>query len=311
MKQLSREAFVRAGQFILRHGRPLERTLYQHRFESTVIGDVLTELAHFQNEDGGFGQALEPDLRTPDSSALATGIGLQLLKDLGCLPDNAMVVKAVSYLLETFDEDARVWRAVSRHTNNYPHAPWWHDEDGSLGLRFDGFRIIPRVLITGLLHHYSALVPAGWLDGVTEETVGYIETADILGSGGGSDLEYAIHLAESENLPGHYKERLQTRILRAIPEVICRNPDDWHSYCITPLRVAASPESLGAELIWDELQLNLDFQVTHQTAEGCWQPTWSWGGRYPEVWNQARQEWCGYLTLQTLAQLDAFGRIEI
>ena len=199
---------------------------------------MLIELAHFQNEDGGFGHALEPDLRTPDSSALATAIGVQLLRDLECQPDHPMVSKAVGYLIRTFDEKARIWRVAPPSTNDHPHAPWWHDEDGSLGRVFDGFRIIPRALITGLLQHYSTLVPAGWLDGITEETVRYIETVEILGDGGGSDLEYAINLAESENLPGNYAARLKTRIRKAIPEVVCRDPDQWNSYCITPLRVA-------------------------------------------------------------------------
>jgi hypothetical protein len=311
MKQLSHEAYKRAQQYLLTYARPLERVMYHHRFGSAAMDDVLIELAHFQNEDGGFGQALEPDLRTPDSSALTTGIGLQLLRDLECQPGHPMVSKAVSYLIRTFDEKARIWRVAASSTNDHPHAPWWHDEGGSLGRMFDGFSIIPRALITGLLHHYSTLVPAVWLDGITEETVSTIETVEILGDGGGSDLEYAINLAESENLPGSYAVRLKARIRKAIPKAVCRNPEQWNSYCITPLRLASSPHTLGTDLIWDDLQRNLDFQIAHQTPEGCWQPTWTWGGLYPEVWKQARQEWCGKLTLQTLIQLDAFGRIEI
>jgi hypothetical protein len=311
MKQLSQKAYERAQQYLFRHGRPLERALYQHHFENAAVDEVLIELMHFQNEDGGFGHALEPDLRTPESSALATGIGVQLLRDLECQPDHPMVSKAVGYLMRTFDEKARIWPATASNANDHPHAPWWHDENGSLGRVFDGFRIIPRALITGLLQHYSTLVPAGWLDGITEETVRYIETVDILGEGGGSDLEYAINLAESENLPGHYAVRLKTRIRKDIPLVVVREADQWESYCITPLRIVPTPTSFGVDLIRDDLQRHLDFQITHQAPEGCWQPTWSWGGMYAEVWKQARQEWCGKLTLQTLIQLEAFGRIEI
>ena len=31
---------------------------------------------------------------------------------------------------------------------------------------------------------------------------------------------------------------------------------------------------------------------------------------YPEVWEQAKLEWRGHLTLEAVTQLDAFGRIE-
>ena len=72
----------------------------------------------------------------------------------------------------------------------------------------------------------------------------------------------------------------------------------------------SSINTIGANLIWKELQQHLDYQIEHQTPEGCWEPNWSWMGSYPESWEQARQEWCGHLTLQTLKRLEAFGRIE-
>ena len=310
MKQLSREAFGRARQFLITQARPLERALFEYRFEGATMDDVLAELAHFQNEDGGFGRALEPDLRTPSSSALATGIGLQMLRELECPAEHPLVCKAVAYLIETFEKKARVWRVAPPDTNSYPHAPWWHDEDGSLAQIFDDFRIIPRALIVASLLHFSALVPANWLEGVTEETVRYVEMVEVLGEGGGSDLEYAISLAETKNLPKTYAARLKIRLQEAIPAAVARDLTEWGSYCVTPLKVVPSPESLGADLIQDELQKHLGYQIKHQTAEGTWDPTWSWGDTYPEVWEQARLEWRGHLTINTLSGLRAFGRIE-
>jgi arginine/ornithine N-succinyltransferase beta subunit len=65
VKLLNREAFGRASQYLLTQARPLERALFEHRFEGANMDKVIAELAGFQNEDGGFGQALEADLRTP------------------------------------------------------------------------------------------------------------------------------------------------------------------------------------------------------------------------------------------------------
>ena len=311
MKQLSREAFARARRFIITQGRPFERALFRYRFEGAAVEGVLDELARFQNEDGGFGRALEPDSRTASSSALATGIGLQILRELECLADHPMVRKAVTYLRTTYDAEVPGWRAVAPDTNSFPHAPWWHDENGSLAQLFDGFRIVPRALILGSLHHFSTLVPLGWLDEVTEETVRYIEIVEVLGEGGGSDLRYAICLAEAKNLPQHYAKQLEARIREAIPTVVVRDSTQWDSYCITPLRIVPSPQSLGADLIQDELQRHLDYQITRQTPEGAWKPTWSWEGAYPEVWSKVELEWCGHLTLEALTQLNAFERIEV
>jgi len=176
VKQLCHDAFNRARRFLKTQDRPLDHVLFEHRFEAAPAERVQDELARYQNADGGFGHALEPDVCTPSSSALATGIGLTLIKELECPPEHAMVTAAVRFLRQTFDEEVQVWRVISHDANNYPHAPWWHDEDGSLARTFDDFLIIPRAQIVGLRHDYAALVPADWFDAITEATVTAIET---------------------------------------------------------------------------------------------------------------------------------------
>ena len=310
MKQLGRAAFERAREFLRTQARPLDRAIFEHRFERAPAESVLRELVHFQNDGGGFGHALEPDMRAPTSSALATGIGLRLLGELDCTADHSMVQRAIKYLLATFDAATQVWRVIPTDANQFPHAPWWHDEGGSLARTFDGFLIIPRAELVGLLHHYAALVPPQWLNDVTESTVACIETIEKLGTGGGDDLHYAITLAETAELPERFKARLAARIRSATPNVVARDPQKWSSYCITPLKLASSPRSLVAGLLEDVLPINLDYQIEHQTAEGTWEPTWSWGNLYPDAWAQAKLEWRGSLTLDTLTTLRAFGRIE-
>lgn len=310
MKILSRAAFARARQFLLTQARPLERALFEHRFEGAGTSGALAALSAFQNEDGGFGRALEPDLRSPSSSALATAIALQTLRELGRPAEERMVQRAVTYLLATYDEQGGVWHVAPPDVNAYPHAPWWHDEGGSLERTFDGFRIIPRALIVAGLQHYASLVREDWLERVTEETVRFIESDPTLGEGGGSDLEYAITLAETQGLRPAWVQRLERRIRQVLPVRVSADPAQWDSYCLTPLRVVATPQTMGADLITDRVQMHLDYQVAHQSAEGTWDPVWSWAEMYPEVWQQARQEWRGHLTLETLTQLRAFGRLE-
>ncbi len=79
MIQLSRKTFERAREFLLTQARPLNRVLFEYQFKGVAADRVVAQLAHFQNEVGGFDRALEADLRTPSSSALATGIGLRML----------------------------------------------------------------------------------------------------------------------------------------------------------------------------------------------------------------------------------------
>ena len=162
-----------------------------------------------------------------------------------------------------------------------------------------------------MCYHFSTLVPAGWLDDVTECTVVAIETMDDANFGGGGDtLVYALGLAEAETLPKPFKDRLIPRLCAITPTVVSRDPQAWGSYCAPPLKIVSSPVSIVADLLWDDLQSHLDYQIAHQSPEGTWEPTWTWGEFYPDAWQQARQEWRGHLTLDALTTLRAFGRIE-
>ena len=39
-----------------------------------------------------------------------------------------------------------------------------------------------------------------------------------------------------------------------------------------------TPNSLIANVIKDEVELNLDYLIKSQGEDGSWPPTWSWGG---------------------------------
>jgi len=311
MKRLSRGQLQQAGHFLKTKARPLDRAVFEHRFEGAPAERVTEELAPYQNADGGFGHALEPDVRTPSSSALATGIALGILKELDRRAEDAIVASAVGYLLQTFDAEQRVWRAVPQDANDHPHAPWWHDDDGSLARTFDGFVIIPRAQIVALLHHYAGLVPGDWLETVTEETVFAVQTLEQEAfEGSGDTLRYALDLAEAHAVPARFKGRLLPRLRALTEDIVCREPEAWGDYCATPLKVAPTPDSAVADILWDDLQRNLNYEVDHQTSAGSWEPTWTWGPLYPDAWAKAKLEWRGHLTLETLTTLRAFGRIE-
>lgn len=310
MKVLSPEAYGRARRFLRTEARALDRALFAFRFEGAPADLVAGALSAYQNADGGFGRALEPDLRTPASSALATGIGLQVLREIGRPASDPLVEGAVRYLLETFDPGSQVWRVIPPEANDHPHAPWWHDEGGSLAHTFDGFLIIPRAQLAGLLHHFSAAVPAPWLEALTERTVADVETIDELGTGGGDDLAYALSLAEEQALPERYRQRLLYRLRAVVPRAVSRDPAEWHTYSLHPLKVIHSPASPVADLVPDAIQVDLDYQIRRQTPEGTWDPVWTWGDAYPDAWEQARREWRGHLTLETLTILRNFGRVE-
>ncbi len=62
-----------ARSFILGNARLLDRHRFAFRFEGGRADDVVTALRPYQNADGGFGHALEPDLRGAESEPVPVG----------------------------------------------------------------------------------------------------------------------------------------------------------------------------------------------------------------------------------------------
>ena len=61
MLYLEREPFRRAQYTILENGRELEKRLFAYYFMDGPANSVVEEIAGYQNSDGGFGNAIEPD----------------------------------------------------------------------------------------------------------------------------------------------------------------------------------------------------------------------------------------------------------
>jgi hypothetical protein len=72
-----------AETFIWNNARLLERRLFSFLFKGGLGKDVITALSAYQNEDGGFGNALEPDKRTSTSQPIEQEVALRILDDMG------------------------------------------------------------------------------------------------------------------------------------------------------------------------------------------------------------------------------------
>jgi hypothetical protein len=306
MRSLSAEAFGRAKDYLMTSGRPLEQARFKYLFEGGPLDEVAAALAAYQNPDGGYGHALEPDAFTPTSGALATSIGLGVLRDCGATADHQQVKAAVGYLLATLDPAGKLWRIIPADANDYPHAPWWTDENGSLREGFGGFEVNPRADLVGLLQTYATLVPADLLDDLTERAITSIES----GEQEAHALICAVRLVETKELPARYRDRLAPRVRALVKQTTALDPAAWSEYGPQPLWYVSAPDSLCAADLAEATQANLDFLIAQQAEDGSWKPTFNWGGMYPDEAPQSERDSTSVLTYSALARLRAFGRIE-
>jgi hypothetical protein len=301
MKTVTSAQWQKAAAFLKNEAHPLEGALYAWFFEGGPAERVWTELALFQNTDGGFGHGLEADIRLPGSSVIATTVAFQWLRQLDTPAEHPLVVNGCRYLREQYHADHLNWPIIPPHIDDAPHAPWWQ-YNGELMEQ----QINPRVEILGYVYDYAAHFPAVMREQLTGSVVTHLlSQPDEMEM---HDLLCCLRLLETQSLSEAVREPLLEKLTAVVSHTVERNPDTWRGYGLPPLGVIKSPESLFAGLFTEVIPLNLDFLIEQQGADGTWGPAWSWGDVSPEAWAQAEREWRGTLTLGHLLVLKVFGR---
>lgn len=303
MEKVSSARHQQAAAYLKNQARPLERALYRYHFEDGSTDAVLAELAPFQNADGGFGHGLEPDVRLPNSSVIATTLAFQHLREVHAPASHPVVVNGCRYLRQQYNAQRQNWPIIPPKIDDAPHAPWW-SYDGELMNRL----INPRAEILGYLYDYSEHFPADMRQTLTEGVVNHLlnepDTMEM------HDLLCCLRLAETKSLPEAVKTALMTKLIRVVQQAVQRDSAQWRGYGLPPLAVVNSPDSPFATLFANEIPQNLDFLLEQQGADGTWGPNWTWGGLWPEAWAQAEHDWRGVLTLGNVRVLKAFGRLD-
>ncbi|MBN8191310.1 hypothetical protein JI667_04030 [Bacillus sp. NTK074B] len=297
---LSTQQWKNARAYMKKYARPLEQKLYSFYFEGGSRDDVIQELLSFQNEDGGFGQAIEPDFRLGDSSPLATTVGLQIAKDLALPANHHIIQKAMEYLNNTYDEDLQGWNAVSDKVNTVPHAPWWHfDEDkGHCGVQTTWAN--PNAEIVAYFHKYFPrhFRLTDWTDKALQELNDLTLPFEM--------HDFLCYQRLSQELSGEKKKNVLEFLISNVKDTVCTDPSKWNQYVAKPLQVASDPSSPFYELLKEEIQMQLNWEAENQHPEGYWQPNWSWFGQYENEWKDAETEWRGILTLNMLRIFRAY-----
>ena len=145
------KVFENAKKFVYRNARPLDFALWKYHFENGSKADVLSALAAYQNADGGFAHALEPDCWNVNSNPVATWAAIGKLKQIG-FGDKAhpIIAGILKYLDSGKDFADGKWYNVVRSNNDYPHAVWWGCEC-DCGLPDDN----PTVSLAGFALKYA------------------------------------------------------------------------------------------------------------------------------------------------------------
>jgi hypothetical protein len=299
---LTPQAFKAATDTLKTEARPLERAQYLHEYFGGSVEAIMTALAAYQNPDGGFGHALEPDVRLVSSSVIATTIAFQIFRQFNVHHQHPMVEAACEFLKVSYDAEHRNWSNVPPFVDDAPHAPWWTFRD-QVRTEFAN----PRAEIVGHMVYYGRNFDSDLTLTLAKAALDHLEAQpDEIEM---HDILCYVRLVETPALYPQIKNPMIDKLRRVIDHSVARSPKQWQAYGLQPTAVVTSPGSPFADVVRDVLDANLDFVIESQGEDGAWHPNFSWGGEHPEVWKQAEREWTGVLTLNTLRLLRAFGRI--
>jgi len=299
--RLTRAAYDRARAFVRSQGRDLDAALLSHTFDAGPAEPALTQLARFQNPDGGFAHGLEPDLPTPASTAIVTSVGLQILRQLGAPTDHPLVRGAIGWLGETFDMDAGVWPIINADVSLTPHAFWW-DWDSDLAERWNDFRFNPSAELLGDLYAYRSIAPSAVVDRAQSALLASIESVERLD--GAYDIKAIMRLIETNEAPAELRDPAEALMIATRAAF---DPKDAHA---SPLDLAPRPRPGQPPSVSETMEASLQALVDGQDDDGGWRPFWDWSAVDASAWREAEAAWRSILTRMALETLDAYGRIE-
>jgi hypothetical protein len=277
-----------AEQFLLRDARVLERRRFAWRFRGGSAEAVVVALLAYRNEDGGFGNGLESDLRGASSQPVPLERALEILDEVDRW-DRDVVARACDWLVSATREGGGVPFVLESVTDG-PHAPWWEPT----GEAYPN----PTAGIAGLLHKHE--VEHEWLPRATAYLWRALERLDDVGADDAvSVLTFLEHAPDREHAQAAFAA-LGERIVNELAALDPAAP----GYVKSPLEYAPRPDAMARALFDDAtIEAHLDALEAKQQDDGGWPITWE----PPSA--AAVHEWRGYVTVRSLDVLDAYGRL--
>jgi hypothetical protein len=278
-----------AERFVLANARLLDRHRVAVLLHDAPIESVLDALRAYRNSDGGFGHALEPDIRAPTSEPSATLHALGVLAAIGSL-DDPMVSDAAAWIATIAEPDGGVPFSLPASAA-YPRAPF-------LGPPSQGGSFFTLAL-AGLLWEAGSDEP--WLERANGWCWARLEEpGDLHAYGVKCALDFLDRVPD-ETQANNAIERLRPHLEADGSIPVSGGAENER---LSALTLSERPGSRGRALFTDEqIEASLDQLELEQQSDGGWM--FDFG-----VWSPGQLAECrGLVTLQALATLDAHGRL--
>jgi hypothetical protein len=272
-----------ATEFVYSHARLLERHRLAFLLGQAGADPVVQALRAYRNPDGGFGHAIEPDMRAPVSQPVGIHTALEILHEVGA-HEHELGRGAADWLTTITRDDGGVPFCLPSATD-YPRNPVWQPADES--------SLIQTAANAAALHAVGVEHP--WLDGADAFIWRRLDALDLAridpNPGTGYEVRFAVIFLNAHPDAARANAALDA-LAPHIGRVVATEPGGDVQ---TPLDLAPFPDS-RARRMFDRASIdaNLAALAAGQRDDGGWMFGW-------DEWNPtATTEWRGVLTVHAL-----------
>ncbi|MFH1006078.1 MAG: hypothetical protein V1800_01085 [Candidatus Latescibacterota bacterium] len=288
---MDRMILEKGTSFIWENARLLERAIFDYYFCGGSSARIFNTLAVYQNDDGGFGHALEPDLRAPDSHPLFVEFGLKTLYDCQ-LRDVEIAGRVCDFLAHHADLEHGI-PTLFPSSRNYPRAAHWNNQTAELP-SFDRLTgLVGLVNWQGVQH--------AWLRNAVDICVDRLPTTTQTDAHTILTAFCLLESLPSGPTPNALFEKLAKELHDA--DFFCADAPVT-GYGLTPLDFAPTPASYCRRIFSDaQIDAHLNDLASTQDADGGWPISWEPPG------GMAKWEWRARKTVIALVTLRAYEKI--
>lgn len=313
MKKLTLNDFQEVKVWMYRNARAIELALWQYYFERGSKESVLSALAVYQNDDGGFGHALEADSWNPNSSPYTTLTAINILKGIQFRNKQHPIIQGIFRFLESnafCSEDG--WYFNIPSNNDYPHAPWWTFNGEANAVEGIGVTAeLVSFIICNASEDSVIFRRALSLADVIITKLRMQENYGDMGIGGYCILLDSIKQAK---LTWRFDcNFLSERLHKLVYESIERDTSKWVHYTVRPSEYILSPESVFYKENKDIVLQELDYLIDTRPKNGVWGITWSWfenNNKYAKEIAISENWWKASKTIHKINYLKNFNRLD-
>ena len=313
MKLLTAKVYQEIKVWMYRNARPIELALWQYYFENGSKEAVLNYLSYYQNEDGGFGNALEADSWNPNSSPYTTVKAINLLKKIEFEDNEHPIIKGIMKYLESNEHSSEQgWNFNIPSNNDYPHAPWWTYKNEVNSVEGIG---VTAEIVGFIFRHYSKDSDMyNKAFELTEYLLGKLYNTESYGDMGiGGYCELLEDMEQAELSCDFDLDALKDKLVPVVNFAIVRDTSKWENYSVRPSEYITSPESIFYEYNEFIVSQELDYLIETRPQNNVWDITLSWfenNAIYAKEFAISENWWKASKAIEKMNFLRKFNRIE-